>query len=312
MSAKERKKDYPCLKCEKHVKKNDFAIQCNMCELWIHKQCAKMEDVLFEHLVKQEKLYGYVSWACTSCSSFSAKLSAGLKKVDERLTKVEATVDTHTGELIEVKASVEDALAKVDGVIADRATLKGEVQSETADLLFGEIKERENRRNNVIVHGLKEPDGKIKDAELRIKADLKVISDLFAQLSLDLKPEEHVKFARRLGERPTGDGSRPLLMGCITPEVRERILSNSRKLAEKKEWENVTVVADLTKRQREEENALRNEAVRLNTERTDEEAKNWEWKVVGRRGSRRLIKGKMQVAGAGAANGTRNLRTKRH
>ena len=310
MAAKERKRDYPCLKCDKHVKKNDFAIQCNMCELWIHKACAKMEDVLFEHLVKQEKLSGCVSWACTSCSSFSAKLSAGLKKVDERLTKMEATVDTHTGEIIAVKASVEDILAKVDGAIADRDNLKGEVQSETADLLFGEIKERENRRNNVIVHGLKEPDSKIKDAELRIKADIKVISDLFAQLNLDLKPEEHVKFARRLGERPTGDGSRPLLIGCVTPEVREKILTNTRKLAENKEWESVSVIADLTKRQREEETALRTEATRLNTERTAEEAKNWEWKVVGRRGSRRLIKGK--VPPAGAANSARSLRAKRH
>jgi len=306
MSSKsERKKDYPCLKCEKHVKKNDSAVQCNMCELWTHKACAHMEDALFEHLVKQEKLYGQVSWSCVSCSSFSVKLSAGLKKVDQRVTAVEASVETHTAEITSIKATMETINATLEASKVDRANLKGEIQAETAGLIFSEIKERENRRNNVIVHGLKEADAKIKDSDVRIKTDLKMISDMFAQMELNLKSEDVVKFARRLGERPSGDDSRPLLIGCMTPEIRENILSRGRKLAEKDDWKTVSVIADLTKRQREEETALRQESDRLNAERSQEDAKNWEWKVVGRRGQRRLVKGKLEKDSARTLRGRR-------
>ena len=42
-----RKKDFPCLKCDMHVKKNEHAVQCSLCELWVHKTCADISDVLF-------------------------------------------------------------------------------------------------------------------------------------------------------------------------------------------------------------------------------------------------------------------------
>ena len=54
------------------------------------------------------------------------------------------------------------------------------------------------------------------------------------------------------------------------------------------------MISDLTKRQREEEGKMRQEADRLNGERSEEDAKNWLWKVVGRRGERRLVKMKPQ------------------
>ncbi len=57
-------------------------------------------------------------------------------------------------------------------------------------------------------------------------------------------------------------------------------------------WSNVSVISDLTKRQREEEKKMRQEADRLNAERSKEDEKNWLWKVVGRRGERRLVKTK--------------------
>ena len=51
---------------------------------------------------------------------------------------------------------------------------------------------------------------------------------------------------------------------------------------------------DLTKLQRKEEDDLRKEASDMNDKMSDEESKNFTWKVVGRRGERRLVRASRQ------------------
>ena len=294
---KERKKDYPCLKCDKHVKKNDPAVLCNMCELWIHKECAKLEDALFDHLVKQQKHEGSIYWACVSCSSFSVKFHASLGKIEKRLTTVETTVEKHTTDIASLQDEVKAIDNKYDKSKEDVVKMRSEVQSNAESAIFSEMRDRENRKNNIVVHGLTEPDTKIKDKDTRIAADMKKIQELFSVLEVNIDAEETAKYARRLGERPVGTaGPRPLLIGFKVLDSKQTILDNSRKLAEKSDvWKNVSVISDLTKRQREDEQKLRHEAERLNAERSVDDTKNWEWKVVGRRGERRLVKVKPLV-----------------
>ena len=58
-------------------------------------------------------------------------------------------------------------------------------------------------------------------------------------------------------------------------------------------WNKVNVVADLTERQRKEDSDAKEEAKKKNSERSEEEAKNWLWKVVGARGQRRAVKARV-------------------
>ena len=75
-----RQKDYPCMKCTKHVKKNDYAVPCRLCELWLHKTCpgkdkeeSEMSDELFKALDLQKTLTGGAFWVCNSCQAFSVR-----------------------------------------------------------------------------------------------------------------------------------------------------------------------------------------------------------------------------------------------
>ena len=52
------------------------------------------------------------------------------------------------------------------------------------------------------------------------------------------------------------------------------------------------MVPDLTKIQREHEKKMREDVAKLNSERNEEESKNFEWKLVGPRGERRKVKSK--------------------
>ena len=165
--------------------------------------------------------------------------------------------------------------------------MKRQVQENAATAVFSEMRDRDNRRNNIVVHGLPEPDAKIKEKNSRIAKDMKKIQDLFSKLEVEVVADEAVKYARRLGEQPVGKTDpRPLLIGFKTLDSKLTVLDNSRKLAEDDNWKDVFVISDLTKRQREEESRMRQEADRLNGERSEEDAKKWLWKVVGRREKR--------------------------
>ena len=56
------------------------------------------------------------------------------------------------------------------------------------------------------------------------------------------------------------------------------------------DWKQISVVQDLTKIQREEERALKDEVNLLAAKLSDADAKNWEYKVVGKRGAKRVVK----------------------
>ena len=82
-----------------------------------------------------------------------------------------------------------------------------------------------------------------------------------------------IKFASRLGEQ-SPDSSRPLLIGFKDLKVKNDILNNAHKLSNSDDndpWASVNVIQDLTKQQRKEELALRDEMKKKNRELSDED-----------------------------------------
>ena len=74
-------------------------------------------------------------------------------------------------------------------------------------------------------------------------------------------------------------------------EDRDLVLSNSHKLShtDEEQWRKISVVSDLTKLQRKEEADLRRQASAKNLNRSKEEVEKGEaWKVVGKRGCKRI------------------------
>jgi len=99
-----------------------------------------------------------------------------------------------------------------------------------------------------------------------------------------------IKFTRRLGEA-SGRGPRPMCVGFFSDNERDKALRRAREL-ENSKYKDVSICADLTWKQREEEADLTKEAERKNErDLTDEDkAKNLKWAVVGAKGQKRLAK----------------------
>ena len=311
MTQTQRKKDFPCIRCDKHVPKFGDALQCSLCDLWAHKACTGLDDNIYNYIVNQQKHQGgRVSWTCASCLAFASKFNAKIREFDKRFSDVEESVANQATDVDDIKKSVaavetslkalKDSVAKA--TISANATDKSKQATTSTTEVLKEMEERKARQSIVIIHGLSEADVTVKDKDERIRVDKEKISELLSEIEVD-DDVDNLSFAKRLGARPKADSDapRPLRVGFKTAVQQSSVLDAARKIDRKggSEFAKVFVVPDITRLQRQEEDGLRKEADRLNAE-DKSDPKNSEWKVIGQRGKRRLVQFKLKPATEGA------------
>ena len=260
-------------------------------------------------MVKQDKLHGNVSWTCVSCAAFADGFAQKVKEIESRVEKVEGTTEGNKNDLKKTNDKLDQLQTTVNKLKVDQQKVAQTTSGASAESVYTELREREDRRAVVVIHNVPEPDAALKEKQQRIDADIAKLQAMLNELELD-DDKANIKFAARLGA--PGDAPRPLRVGFKTVGLRTNVVEAGRNLATKVGWESVTVVPDLTKIQRQYEKQLRDEVSKLNDERTADEQKNFEWKVVGPRGERRKVKGKSALgAQAAAAAGPTPLATVR-
>jgi hypothetical protein len=165
---------------------------------------------------------------------------------------------------------------------ADKAVAKLEREMQE------EMTRREERRKNIILHGLHE--SRETDGRRRIEEDKAKLDKVFTILDVNVVAENDVEFCRRAGEK--SDRPRPLIVGFYMEWSKEIVLKHAKRLMNSNMSE-VTIVPDLTDKQRRAEKELEGEAARRNRDELNEEdvAKNLMWKVVGKKGKKILMKG---------------------
>lgn len=255
----ERKKDFPCLKCDVHVKKNDSAVQCNICDLWVHQKCADICDVLFDYLCKQAKTPGGITWSCKSCGISTAKISKMVVEMDKRVSTLETKVSDGEKDRDTIKVQLKGVSTEVNNLKESLKTSNKEAQRS----VLSEVRERENRKTNIVLHQLPEPSIEVTEGEKRKELDHEELVKVLAAIESNTKPED-IKFFTRLGEK--GGNPRPLLVGFHNVDSKLKILKASKNLANLPRYEDLRIVPDLTKEQRSEEEELRKEADKLNKE----------------------------------------------
>ena len=275
---------FPCLRCKKNVTKNSKSVKCNTCQFWVHVECEGISVELFNILAHPEKYGGTgFSWNCGSCLASAARLEVVVKAFEGRIQQVESKMERTDGAVKELDRKVEnlsEKLSRRDENI-ERRVKDGE------NSVLEEMREREARRLNVVVHKLREMDGERATGKERQEWDRKSCVKIFDELKLSLRNED-IKFCRRLGEKKAEP--RPLIIGFYTEADKATLLRNAKNL-ENTASKHVNICPDLTARQRKEEADMKAEADDRNENLTEDDlSKNLRWAVVGARGERRLIK----------------------
>ncbi len=274
----------PCLVCRKSCTKAQYSVKCTPCENWCHKSCAGLSDEAFKGLNLQIKEVGTAFWACKSCLSYATKVNHQFKKANERIDQVEKKADENKKE-IESTLKLAKETASTVSELTKRIDNITEKMEETLD---NELRERECRKTNLIIHGLPEVPSTVVGNRECMEADKRNCDSVFGAIGARTRAE-NMRFCRRVGER--GGASRPLVVGLCSEGEKNFILSRARDL-QHTAHKDVTTVPDLTKRQRAGEEKLREEANRRNDQLNQEDLdRGMKWMVVGRRGERRLIKG---------------------
>ncbi len=271
-------KENNCLGCGKKLA-NTHCHQCIICGLWIHKNCSGISDEFFKHLEDQVRNTGTAYWACRPCSTYSQGITKKMRAVETRVDQISDSVEA-------VKDTLKTVREDIDTVVNKVKKLEVEKPESDNNSVFQELRERDARKNNVVIHGMPECDSQGATGKEKQAWDLSKCTQLCQELGTKLDPDAF-KFCRRVGAAT--HGPRPMVVGFFT-EMERSLLLRKAKAIPNTSFPEVTVAPDLTKRQRKEETDLWAEKDEKNATRTAEQiSKNLEWAVVGSRGERRLL-----------------------
>ena len=277
---------YPCIKCNDNVAgkgKEGKGMQCSFCELYCHQHCAGISDELYKHLREQDAA-GFHFWICSSCKSSSMVFKKQLDQLSQRLNKVEAETSQNSKDMLEVRADIVSVNKEVEKIAA--ATTDSSESTQNA--VFTELSERESKKCNLVFHRLAEPDVDLSGTDKKA-ADIASIIKISEILSCCVTKED-VKFCTRIGEVNRNDAiPRPLLFGLRKEDKQKKILEQAFKLS-KTDYQHISIVPDLTKKQRNQDSDVRKEAEKRNSELPEEESLNWKWRTTGPRGNQYLVK----------------------
>jgi hypothetical protein len=256
-------------------------------------ECGGISKEVFNILANPGKFGMNVSWNCDSCQASAARLEERMNALEGRFKEVENRV-------VRSEAVVQENTRKVENVETRQNKLEQEMESERERARrerVTEMRERDIRRKNVIMHRVGEAGDDVRGMEERRAWDMRSCDNIFKALNLSLTSEKAVRFCRRVGEK--GAGPRPLVVGLRREEQKEELLENASKLRNT-QFAEVVIIPDLTPEQRKDEADMVTEADERNRVLSEEDrAKNLEWMVVGARGERRLIKGVKRPAARG-------------
>ncbi len=249
-------------------------IQCNLCNLWGHTICLKIDEDLMSAIeIMCRRGRGHF-WNCDSCSQFGIKLAKDLSEAKQRIGEVEK-------QLVEVREKVDVVVEDVE-VLRERVVgvEKASGRDHTKEVL-NELDERDLKQCNIIVHKMREASRSVTELEQRRKHDMELILEIFMAIGSGHVVEE-INFLKRLGA-PKQDGTpRSLIVGFSELKFKNDALDCAKNLRNTI-YSNVVIGPDLTDRQRDKNAELRVEAERRNANLTSEQqSKNLQWRVVTR------------------------------
>ncbi|KAL3281308.1 hypothetical protein HHI36_004519 [Cryptolaemus montrouzieri] len=221
-----------CNLCKTKLGKTGYKVRCNDCDRWFHKKYISISDLDFENLRK-----GVDHLLCESCCAEDVDEGDPTMILSKRPSKL--TLEDLMNKLNKMEAKYNKLLDELDRAAAENKLLKtelGECKEEMAildekldrntDDIVAQIREREHRARNIIVHDLSESASA--SLEEKIQHDINVISKL-----VELANIRDIERVIRIEKR--GAHARPIkvvfsnqgLVGNIWRNV-SQILNNSR------------------------------------------------------------------------------------
>ena len=242
--------------------------------------------------VKWKELKGTEIWTCTACESANENLDKKVKEVNAKVEEIKKDL-----KLMEEKQDQADLREQLrDTKVVSQATelealreRMAKLEADSGAQTLREVDDRKSRETNLVFYRIPEVD-KAERVEVRKEGDEKRVRLVLREIGASSTIQ--MKFSRRIEEKHDEQEARPLLVGFDSVQTKDSILEKSHMLSRSRHegLKEVTIVPDLTARQRKDEQDKTIEVKKKNLSRSvDEQSKNLFYKVVGRKGARREI-----------------------
>ena len=275
---------YPCIICQQNVSSNSIA--CSVCGRWCHVECSDLNKEVLKYFMKQKKEGGSHSWSCQGCDIAYTALNNRVRLLEAKQRELEDAIKLNSEENLKSSKRLDVVEGEVKEIKQSSKRDKEAIITEVNSSWSRELREREARKGNIVIYGLKEHSYDIKAGEERQAIDKRVVGDMFREMKAKVD-EDDVKFAARIGKLTPAiaDKPRPLKMSFRDLSVKESVFNAARNLPRTR-YNKISIVPDLTDLQRKEDQDLNNECDEKNAQLNTEDALNFEYRCIGRRGER--------------------------
>jgi len=208
------------------------------------------------------------------------------------MTALEKEVDEVKKDIVTVKENQNSQTKENVTIKSNISTIQQKLENNTNNVkvsVMTEIKNRESRKNNIVIHGVAETNGS-ESIELKRQKENAEVLEILKAMKIDTQEvESDIVYRRRLGKIGLPGKNRPLLICFRTNAVRDRVLRNAVELRNGTK-SHISIRPDLTAMEREEDNTFRNEVATLNQSNLSDEVGDFKWRVAGPPGMLRKVK----------------------
>ena len=269
---------FPCGTCNKSANTN--ALLCNFCDMWHHAttDCIPWHtketiDALMTICKEQS------CWSCQKCIGIMKKLNGRIAKLEKDVGAVKDDVKTLQEHQIDTDNDIIQLRKDLKEVKNSAAT---KADSEQTDIL-SEMKDREDRKCNIIIHGMIEPTATEKEEVHRMENDS--LRSIFQEMQTDTEQALNaIKFKSRLGAKQPGK-HRPFLVKFHDRRVQQQVMQKTMNAPE-----GIRIKPDLTKKQREEDDKFKRSLDEENQSEPKDDSGDFRWKLAGPPGNLRKVK----------------------
>ena len=286
-----------CLVCSEKVKETDKygSINCSQCLRWCHVTCTtpRLHPETVKNLNEIWTTTGHHYWSCEGCSIAFANLTRRMSQFEKDVALVKVDVLKNTQSISDNTEKLVSVAKDIEKSKQDRIQDKADMVSDATKVWSRELRERENKKCNVLIYGLAEPSPDIESGIARKEADERQLQTLLDDMAATVDLKEDIKFCYRPGvlNRDTvEEDPRPLNIGFRSQELQEHLFNKARNLRNSTRFKHISIVPDLTTLQRKEDQDLIKEADQLNKDMNEKDQGNWFYRCVGRRGQRVITK----------------------
>ena len=209
-----------------------------------------------------------------------------MKKLNGQLAKLEKDVTEVKGEVEALKEHQETTDNEITELHKDIKEVKKSdttrASAEQSDVL-SEMKAREERKLNIIIHGMKEPDATEKPEIHRQENEQ--LSVLFQEMQINAEGVlEGIKFKSRLGQKQPGK-HRPFLVKFHDRRVRDDLMRKAKNVRT-----GIRLKPDLTKKERDDDEKFKQMLDEENRTEPKDDSGDFRWKIAGPPGNLRKVK----------------------